>query len=366
MEEFNLDINNLVTEDEEKEFQKACRDIELLSLLCRPYDVFEEEVVDKPYGFKQKFGNTVTNTVDTTKTAMGIVGGVTDLKATGYKGMWDLAAKCMQLAGRVAGYVLKKAYELPDKISKLINGVMDIPANVRNKIRGNIKLYITINDFMFIYTHGIIHKIDQFIKQVDLLSKGETWTAFFKGRGVINIAKSVLSGDGMPTNDKKHLEMMNKLFKEIQRVKFTETVVEMHDMDDILSYFGDKQSIQFTDLQGNAQNCTYYEALQVLMKDIQSESDTLKKVREDFQTKVADTKASQEYASLSLHYQNEITAALNNISAVTSMIGEIIKCVIEDLKTLAGAVNTARKNANKITSKKKEEAPELINPDKKR
>ena len=342
---FNLDIGN-----EELVFEEDCIAIDELVDFVRPFNIFEEAVQDTEYNIKRKAKDTVRNTVDTTASVVKAYDKVTDAKAKSYKSLWDIAVKSMNLVTKVITFVCNRVSGITNGVLKVSSNIMDIPDNVRNKIKGNIKLFITVNDFEMLYRYSVMAKIGSYILQLQSLSKGDTWTTFFKGRGILGTAKAALTGQFSKT-DKQKINEMNKIYSGLQNIKFEETTVDMSDKGSIKAYFSNEKIISFTDNKGAQHNYSYFDGLKVLLDDVSKYKETLTQLNEMFSDKLKDSQGAQKFAELSNGFQKDIINALHSISGIISFLGNMTRCIQKDCATINENTKIARKKVDKINAK---------------
>ena len=104
------------------------------------------ESVTDPKSKFQKFKDAPGRLQNATKDVFNIYDDATDAGAELYTAEFDLVKKLMTLGTRLVKFIAKVLAWIPNAIVKLLNGIMDIPFNVKKLLSGNISLYITAGD----------------------------------------------------------------------------------------------------------------------------------------------------------------------------------------------------------------------------
>ena len=330
------------------QFKDFCENIETINSLL-DQELYIEDV-ENLGSRKQRVGRSIVkNTVDTTKGAGAVYGMATDAGGALIKSGWDLMIKLMSLIVRIIKFVVFKVVEIPNMIGRLIDGIQKIPSEIKMKIRGNIKLYITTNDIEILYNQGLYLHLDTFLKQCEMLSSGVMWTTMFRktNKGVdpnINF-----------DNDMKLCNNMKKEYDYFRKVKFKQVEVDMNDPNTVELYFSNKKMDIHT-VDGKVRQCTYYEALEQLIKDINSRKNTLKMLQSDLGDKFETTQANQDFAKLSQRNRQRVIDTIQMVSGTVSIIGNMIKCMMTDINTIQKTTTQIIKRKNSIdsgTAKKK-------------
>lgn len=297
----------------------------------------------------EKFAGTVAkNTIETTKGVAKVYSNTIDANATVIKSVWTLFIKSVGLISRIINRLMKAISVIPDLIIKMVDRISEIPGDIRNKIRGNIKLYITAADINNLYNSQLLQKLDQFIAQSKILVKGDTWGTLFHKRTKGDGGKMVL-----PTNDMKICRQMEKIYIQLKNTKFTQTVIEMGDPENIETYFGNKKSIKITqDLYGQQHQCTYFEALRLLIKNIGKREEELKEIRNSITDKYDESQINESFQRLNQASQARISTTIQSMSHVIGIIGNIVRYINMDLKTFQDAAEKLTKKKEKETNKK--------------
>lgn len=323
---------------------------ELNSIVNFDFYLFEK-VKDTTPNLKSFAKGVKKNTLDTTKDVAVAYGNITSANSNLIKASWDIVMRLVNLISRTLGYVINKITDIPRFILRTADRVMDIPGEVKAKIKGNITLHITASDIEMIYNKLLMNRIREYITLASGLSKGEFWSTFTKKRVSEKSEKSnILFG----TNDMELCRKMDKVYEHFKNTEFTPTIVTIKDDSVANVYFGNSKSINFTDNYGKNHECNYYEALNIMIKDLELMKDELKDVHVAIGDKLRLTEANQNYNKLDGHSKYRLNTTLNQITKVVAIIGNFIKYITEDLSTLNNSINkilNKNSNAGKINAK---------------
>lgn len=328
MLEFNIMDELITIEPDMKEFKEFCTDLDKLSLIVNP-ELYLEAMVDNNIGFFDKISksiNKVSDTKKTTKETLKAYGDVTDAGGYLIKSVWDASLSAIKLAIRILKFITINLAKIPTMIVNVFKMVGQIPQEVRNKIRGNIKLYVTATDIGNFH-NKILPLISEFLSDAKTMSEGEVWGTFFNRRsvkGIINLSE----------NDMALSKKMKSSYNKLKLIDFQETLIEMKNHNIINIYFGGSKSIRFTDSKGNKQETSYYEALLQLFKILQTEEKFLKDIQTAMGEKFDKSQMNQSISKLSESAQKHITESIQMISKIINIIGNLLRYVMKDMKTL--------------------------------
>lgn len=318
-----------------KEFLEFCSDLDELGVIT-DHELYFEKVEDKQLNLRNTLKAVNRNTKSTTVDVGAAYGNIVDGNSKLIKSVWDLTMRAINLSTRIIGFILGKLAHIPKAILIIGNKVGDIPSDIRNKIRGNIKLYITVNDIQNLYNKQLFKKVDTFMSLAVTLSQGETWGTFFNKRKSNGVLK-------MKENDMKTCRAMDKLYEEIKLLEFQPSTIEMQHKDTVNMYFGDAKSVKFVDLHGATHDSTYYEALTILMKDIEGMQGSLKKIQSDIGSKYSETQMNSSFSKLDFNAQNRISSTIQMMAKIINVIGNIVRYVKIDMKSIESATETLLK-----------------------
>lgn len=334
--EMNL-VDEIVASTFGEHYKEFCGNIDNLDSIWDHN--FMEAVKDATPNLRGNINKIGKNTYDTTKDVIGAYNNVVDANASAIKNTWDLVMRAVNLMTRILGFVISKIGTIPKLILKLANAIGDIPNEVRNKIQGNIELYITVQDIEAIYNQNLIARLDQFISMGTKLSQGELWGTFFMRSAKIVNGKVYAS-----QNDIKAAKQLRKIYEHIKNLEFTKSTIIMKDENARNMYFGSSKSISFTDLKGNKFSGTYFEALNKLVDDINSRKDELDQIHKLLGKKYDHTLMNQTFSKLNRSDRYYITDTIRMMSKVVTVVGNMTRYVMEDIKTINKATNKILKS----------------------
>ena len=150
---------------EYKEFSSILEEIdslldeENLDLMLEATHVQRAPVVDAVKDAK----NIAKNTMGTIRDVQKVHGAVTDAGGEAVRAGWNMAAALINLIVRGVSFIVKHLAKIPDMIAKVLNKLADLPSDIYNKIKGNIKLYITVPDIELLYRERLFTKLDGFL-----------------------------------------------------------------------------------------------------------------------------------------------------------------------------------------------------------
>jgi hypothetical protein len=333
---FDLNLVDEIIMDqmcESESFKEFSYNLDLLDQLYA--EPLVEEVIDYGSTVKRRVSNTIKNTKETTRDVAKAYSSITDANAGLLKNTWNLLMSAVNLIVRIASFIVKQLSNIPLIVMKVLNKVMDIPGDIRAKIRGNIKLYITANDIENLYNKSLLIRIEQFIAYARKLSQGDTWHKVFA------ISK-VTTPDGksieVNPSDIRICKEMNKLYQGMASLRFNETEIDMKNTNNVNTYFGDDKSIKFA-YKGKQYECNYYTAVKGLMDNLNTYKQGIQAIQSSIDTKLNLTYDNSNYARLNVNQQGIINNAVQQISKVIAIIGNIIKYVMQDMKTIESSVD---------------------------
>lgn len=336
-----------------KAYTEFCEELYLLEDATPSEQAMWEAVVDSDVEKQKNKSQIVRNTIDTTKSVGRAYGDITDFEGGLIKTSFDLVMKVVHLGTKTLAYVGKAISVIPKSLLSLIDKIGAIPSDVKNKIKGNIKLYITVNDLDMLYNKSMVKKLDDFLVTLQLLTKGEMWGTMFH--------REVKADKTVGENDMKICARLNSIYKTIENVQFTQTVINMSDERTVGIYFGPDKVINFTDLRGQRHNSTYYEALIQLMDDLNLRKDVLNKLQTDFGAKFSRAEGNQSYAKLSGRDQKQLAITMQQIGKVVTIVGNIVKYVSADIKTMNSAIDSIEKGMNKAVKTNRAASTKVYN-----
>ncbi|MCM1215409.1 MAG: hypothetical protein NC548_12925 [Lachnospiraceae bacterium] len=346
--EFTIDSELLGFELYSESYNEFCNTLDELMTLNDDDEMYIEAMDDPRIKNGRGVRKVARRTIETTKDVAGAYGDIIDANGNLLKATWDLVMKSIKLCVRAISWILNKIALIPKFILGVINKIGRVPDYIKAKIRGDIRIYITIDDIALIYNKGLLVDIEQFFSKVEVLTKGEMWGTLFRRRGSNGATHSPFG-----QNDKKIIKEMRGIYGNISRINFAPTLVKMKDQKTIDTYFGSKKNINFKDVKGKEHSGTYLEVLQQLALTIQNKQNIMKTLQADLQQKFEDTRVNQEFGQLHPSDQRYIFDAMKMVANVITTLGNITRYVMEDVKTINIATETLIKKG-RLEPKKEE------------
>lgn len=324
-----------------QEFKEFCSNLNSLGVITNPRLYIESmEDHNKSFIAKMKDKKILSNARKTTGDVKKAYDNVTDGGGSLIRAVWDMSMKGIQLASKILKFILINLAKIPKMIVSIVKTIGRIPQNVRNKIRGNISLYITVNDVNSLYK-TLIPVIDTFLDNADEVCKGTMWGTFFNRRPA---GSKIPSKYILTENDMAYHKKMKSAYEKLKLIEFKETIVKLEDPNVVNIYFGGTKSIKYKNASGNVVESTYYDALAAVLNEFQEQSEFLKSVQTDIGEKFDKSQMNQAFARLDTSAQQTVGDTIQMISKVINIIGNLLRYTIIDMKTI-------RNSADKILSK---------------
>lgn len=327
------DILNLSPDTEE--FKEFCEDIEALdNLFPEKEDEFVlEKVHDDASRLRHDFRQSMKNTYKSTKDIAKAYNTATSAGGNLASAIWATMMKAIRLITKLFAFVTNKIAKIPLGIVKLIDRITDIPTNIINKIKGNIKLYITAEDIYDLYNKHLMLDLDRFIAEGHTVVKGQTFTSFFHKKGIPLVGQ----------NDTKLCKRMQYNFNKIKYLDFQKTVIDLRDEKTINTYFSNQKTIQFKSLDGYEFHGSYLEALKMLIVTLNSRKREIADIGDLFSEKYTRSLSNDSFANLSGPAQNIIQETITMFSKISTVIAKIVKYTTEDIYTMTQAIDKLTK-----------------------
>lgn len=307
-------------------------------------DLFLEAMVDHKKNIRDRLNSIhgpFKATRDTTKDVIDSYSTITDAGGTFLKSVWDMVMKAMNLAVRVALYVLNNIAKLPGAIMSIGKTFAEIPSEVRRKIRGDIKLYITVSDLNNLHKL-IIPKIDEFLANAYEMSQGKVWGTFFHRRAM---GDGIISQFIFTENDMKYYSNMKSAYERIKLISFSKTLVRMSDQNVIDIYFGDASSVKYKNADKGVVESSYYDALVEVFTIFADQKKYIEMIAKDFDVKLDASKMNQDFAKIDKSTQENVINAIQMNAKIVNIIGNLTQYTIHDMKMLKGVANKLLKAA---------------------
>lgn len=333
MNSFNLDSLDVVLtlDTTSNEFKEFCENLDQIRILG-DVELYVEAMNDKNNtGAHEGFKKAMRNTASTTRDLGSAYNTITTSSGDAIKSFWDLMMKALSLTTRVLAYVINKIARIPNAILNIGNRASNIPKDIRDKIRGNIKLYITVNDLSALYNNSLLQRIETFLSLGMRLSEGDMWGTFIKRRPPSGVFK-------VKENDMKICREMDKVYEHLRLIEFTQTSIEMNEVNRNI-YFGTEKSITIKDLHAKTFTGSYYDILHKLMNDINFWKRILAKMHADIGDKYTRSQENQQFSHLDTFSQQRVSQTIQMISKVVGLVGNLVRYVQSDLNTIESSVD---------------------------
>lgn len=317
-----------------------------------------ESVVD-PKARLNKAQNNVGKLKNATKDMLIMYDDATDAGAELYTMEFNLIKKFSNLCIKLFKFIVKILAWIPNTIVTVLTAISNIPGNIRNLISGNISLYITAGDIETIYKHGVIGRLDLLIQNAELFSKGEVWHTY-KERIGISIANKIPFNKHrqIPGNDKKIADNIASLSRELSKMEFKQTVIQINNSDVRRLYFGfgndgNAANMKFRGVKiRDNHKTTYLDALKILTNSINERRSKLQELSRIMDIKYDKTQANQNWAQLPVSYRRAITDAYKGISEVFNFIAKLTKYISTDINAYTKVLNRLQKKQAKAGKSK--------------
>lgn len=303
--------------------------------------LFYEAVSTPQIRTNQKIKRTINTTIGTTKDIGMIYDNLTTAGGSVIHSFWNLGMSAISLMSKVIRFILVNLSKIPKGITRLINWIGKLPVNVFHKVRGDIALYITVNDINALYSQNLMMKLRSFIAAANQLSQGPAWNVL-TGPKIVQ----ALKGKFFNKNDLAICHNISVLYKQIGGLRFERTNVDMKDTNNISRYFGADAFIQFNDINGKKFEGNYLEALNKLIEDLQTQQSNISALNDNLCTKFNSNQTSANFAKLQPSDQQQMMNAIQQVGRMVSVIGRIVQYVIEDVKTIERTATSVAKKYN--------------------
>ena len=269
-------------------------------------------------------------TRDTTNDVKQVYGDLTDAGGTFIKSIWDFTMKAISLAVKVLRYIITNISKIPNGIIDLAKTFASIPSEIRRKIRGDIYLYITVEDLTNLHK-VIIPQIDKFVSNAYELSRGTVWGTFFHRRAISEkgIGKIIFT-----ENDMKYYGNMKSTYDRLKMIDFSKTLVKISDERVINIYFGNEKSIKYKNADRGMVEQSYYDALAEVFNIFREQEGYMKDIATDFDQKLDLSKMNQNFQKSDESTRKNIIEAITMNAKIINIIGNLTQCTIKDMNTL--------------------------------
>ena len=342
--EFNLlddYVNGAIDQCEFLEFNNILESYDnLMDTYIENYelDYYNEEV-------KNQKINAVKNTIDTTKSVASAANDITDIGGGIIKGAVDLIVKVIKFISNIIKFLIDNIKKIPSFIKNIGKNIAKIPEAIRSKIRGDIQLYITINDIQVFYTN-IYPNISGFINTSKQMFKTEKPSLISQFFNIFKKEKQELKNKiTLQTNDQNLNKTIQLYYNKIKNVKFNKTTIQINKPEIVNIYFGN-QKINFKNAKNQLSTGSYYEVLEQITTDMNNYDEFLKIVLEKFQS--LENKKAEDFnialGNFDFQAQSIIINQIKMMNSVIGIIGNINKSIIRDMNTINKHYQTIIKN----------------------
>lgn len=266
--------------------------------------VFIEAAVGQHQGIKRG----LQNTVKTTKDVASIYGDVTDGGGSLLGSTFQLVTSIASLIAKILKFVLKNLAKIPQALGKAIRYLTRIPEKVIAKVRGDIQLYVTVDDLLLLRDR-VQGDLGDFIT----LATSFTEVGNYKYDVGIPFISHV-------TNDFKTYKAMNTIYKRVSNVSFEKSTVRMNNKEVINTYLSPKSQ--------------YYKSLELTLKFLNDKKPELEKLVKAATDKFDANQIKGVVSKLSPENQIRAKNSAQMISKVISIIGNLVKYIISDVSTI--------------------------------
>lgn len=266
----------------------------------------------------------VHNTGKTIKDSLHAYDSVTTSGGLVIKSIWNIVMSLINLSNRLIGFIARYVSKFGNMIAKLINNINKIPDSVRNKINGNIQLYITKDDFD---TFKILEKnFDKYILLLQQYTKGFTFSdAYFNN------------------NDLRLLKSIKEYYKGFENIQFEKTTILLKDKLAFDIYFN--------------KDSQYYKNMIHISEWLEKQKAPLEQIQKDMESKFTRTNIEGKLSSMKPHNIEKFKESLNIIGKTMVLLSNIGKCIHEDLKTISVSTDEILKKIQKQSEKKLKTEP---------
>lgn len=282
--------------------------------------------------------NTVKNTYKTTAGIADSYDKITTAGGNMITSGWNVVDAIIKMIVRLASFIMKYLSKIPDMVAKVLRFITDLPSDIYNKIKGNIKLYITVDDISLLYRERLMTKLNGFLSTAQKLAQGNSWN-YVKGTKIVKGIKKIFT----PTDDQVCKQIM-AYYREIGKVSFDQTTIDMGNRGNVITYLAAKKEIAFYDDKGQEFKGNYFQCINKLATDLMAKQKEIKGTYDMLTAKYNSSQASLNYAELDKNEQEQIVSTMNAIASMIGVVGNIVKYTMSDM-------NTIYKNLNGIKAK---------------
>lgn len=335
---------------ESKSFHEFCSDLDELSSLFDD-DIYMEAMTTKKQGIDKTASMVYKNTIDSTKAAGNVYRYATDAGGGFLAATWKLVTSAAMLIARAAKWIFLNIDKVILSVANIVDAISNIPANIKNKVKGNIKLYITAQDISNIYSMNvggdnasIMGRLNEIIQDLQQLTQGEMWTTYFSNKESVKDFFKFFNDDFIneKTKNKTDMKIIKKIIKEydyIKRVSFSQTVIDMNRPEIVELYFGVSNKIKFRNFKNQDQELTYIEALYDILDHISIYKDTMKRLQDAMGDKFVTSTNNESFSNMGKNAQSMVTKLFQTIAKTVEILGNLTRYTMSDIKTIEKSAN---------------------------
>lgn len=331
----NLELSIIDMDDT---YDKFCESLDELNLLYEQEDFYIEAIEDENKTFMDRIKGVKGPLHDTRKSTKDVLKAYNDVTTSSgnlMKTLWNIMMKGFHLAVKVLVYIINTVAKIPDFINNLLKNIISIPEEVRRKIRGDIKLYIPLQD-LELFQKKIFPHIIRFSNAANEIRKGNMFGTFFNRR---NQGDSGIKKILFTENDIKYARIMLDAFNKMKNIRFSKTNIEINNPAIMKLYFGGENSYEYVNREGKKVKGNYYSALIDIFEHIREYDFLFKELKEDLSMKFDETITNRKIEGLSDNNKNLIKDTMEIMVKFINMMGNLIRYIVADMKTLDGCVN---------------------------
>ena len=341
-------------------FQEFCEDLDIMRSYINT-DFYLEDVKLDPNkkGVKRRVGDVVNTATAPLKDGAQVYGNVTDAGGEVIRKTYDASFSIINLATKIIRWILKYLAKIPAFIAKVFKSIARIPDAIIDKIRGDISLYVTAEDLPLFYQR-IFPQIDTFIMASKEMASGFSWSNMKLKDPSRRNANADVGYHLIKPNNYKKMELAHR---SISKIKVEKRTINMRDKDTVKTYFGNKQSISFPDVEGQVRNYNYLGALIALTQNMQSWNEPLEEVRRMLADKFNSAGGRESFTKLSKGEMEDVHESMQMVAEVIRIVGDFIKYIIKDTNTIKGNVEKIKRKMGQATVEEIEDANLIISGD---
>lgn len=305
-------------------------------------------------GVARTAATTLKNTAKNTyKTTAGIVDSYDKITTAGgdmITSGWNVVDALIKMIVKLASFFMKYLSKIPDLIARILRFITELPTDIYNKIKGNIKLYITAEDISLLYRERLMTKLNGFLSTAQKLAQGNSWN-YVKGTKIVKGIKKIFT----PTDDQVCKQIM-AYYREIGKVSFDQTTIDMGNRGNVITYLAAKKEIAFYDDKGQEFKGNYFQCINKLATDLMAKQKEIKATYDMLTAKYNSSQASLNYAELDKGEQQQIVNTINAVAAMIGVVSNIVKYAMTDMNTIYKNLNSIKaeelkKQGTTITNK---------------